>query len=200
MSHRSIQLWSGTISLLTGILWSIGTLILYLASQYNIGSSLAGEALRFSSSLCFILVIVALYRPQIQPSGKMGFVSFILAMLGSALNIIPEYLLLSALSGSSSAVLEMSNPSWIASITPYAYMIGMVWFGISTLFSGVFPIWGAFLFTAGLFLTSLTSINEVFPFILLPIGAFLGGVGLVWMGWMMLRLTSQDEPKYKLPQ
>jgi len=187
MSDKNIFRWGGFVSILTGILWVSGTLLLYLATQYDIGTALLGQALRFSSSLFFVLTITALYSSQFRQSGKMGFVSFVLAVLGVSLNVIPEYLLLSALAGSSSAVLEMNNASPVALITTYTYLIGTAWFGIATFFAGVLPKWGALFFAVGVILSAMPNLNEVFPLILFPIGAFLGGSGLIWMGWALLK-------------
>lgn len=187
MSNKGLLLWSCLVSVLTGALWGIGTLLLYLFTQYHLGNAVFGESLRFSSSLFLILTVVALYRLQVQQSGKMGFVSFILAILGAALNIIPEYLLLSALSGSSGAAIEMGTSSLVASIIIFTYVIGTSWFGIASFYSGILPKWGALLFIVGVILSSMPNLNEAFPHILLPVGAFLGGVGLCWMGWSLLK-------------
>ena len=187
MGDKNIFRWGGFVSILAGILWVNGTLLLYLATQYDIGTALLGQVLRFSSSLFFVLTITALYSSQFRQSGKMGFVSFVLAVLGVSLNVIPEYLLLSALAGSSSAVLEMNNASPVALITTYTYLIGTAWFGIATFFASVLPKWGALFFAVGVILSAMPNLNEVFPLILFPIGAFLGGSGLIWMGWALLK-------------
>ena len=196
MNIKNLFRWGGLVSILTGALWAVGTLLLYFAAQYHAGPPVFGEALRFSFSLGLILTMMALYGAQIRQSGRMGFVSFVLAVLGSSLSVIPEYLVLSALAGSTNAAVELSNQSVVASITSYAFIIGMTWFSTATFFAGVLPKWGAFLLGVGVILSAMPNLYKVFPLILFPLGAVLGGAGLIWMGVALFR----NKPDLQVPQ
>ena len=196
MSEKNLFRWGGLVCILTGILWAVGTLLLYLATQYHGGPPLLGETLRFSSTVGLILAIMALYLAQFQQSGRMGLVSFFLAIVGISLSVIPEYLVLSALAGSTNAAVELNNGSIVASITSYTFVIGMAWFGTATFFAGVLPKWGALLLAVGVALGAVQNLYDVFPLFLFPLGAIIGGFGLVWMGLALFK----NGHRFGLPQ
>jgi len=138
------------------------------------------------------LALVSLYFRQVEESGRLGFVGFVMAYIGAVLFSsvqFDEALLWRILAKEAPAFLDLTGPmftspgfSTIYLLMGVLYILGFVLFGIATIRGGVFPraaavllIIGVPLFAGGFFL----------PQLLRTVGAVLAGVGLVWMGLSM---------------
>jgi len=138
------------------------------------------------------LALVSLYFSQVEESGRLGFVGFLMAFIGSVLFSsvqFDEAVLWRILAEEAPALLDLAGPmftspgfSTIYLIMGVLYILGFVLFGIASIRSGVFPRAAAVLLVIGV---PLFAGGFLLPQLLRTVGAVLAGVGLVWMGLSM---------------
>lgn len=134
------------------------------------------------------LALISLYSKQVEESGRLGLIGFLMALIGSILFSsvqFDEALLWRIFAKDAPALLDLavlmfSNPGFSTAYLAMGvlYILGYVLFGIATLRGGVSPripalmlIMGVPLFASGVFL----------PQLLCTVGAIIAGAGLIWM-------------------
>ena len=142
-------------------------------------------------AVLLVFALLAVYHFDIEQEGKTGFVAFVIAMIGTILAVIPEYLLLSAAGGSSNAAIEFGNIVVLRDVGAVVYMVGYLWFGITIFFSGSLSRWGALALTVGMILRAIPTLFNHLPDFTALMGAILGGTGLIWLAVSLLRATDR---------
>lgn len=128
----------------------------------------------------------------------MGLAGFLFIHLGATLSLIPAYLILAQLAG------QIDNnralmASWVdipvGRISLYMVLLGILLFGISVIRAEVFPRWSGWLLVIGLALLLPSQFqSQAYLFsIFWVIGATFQGVGLAWMGLILLKRKSAEE-------
>ena len=87
-------------------------------------------------SVLLVFALLAVYHFDIEQAWKTGFFAFVVAMIGTILAVIPEYLLLSAAGGSSNAAIELVNIVVLRNAGAIVYIVGYLWFGTAIFFNG----------------------------------------------------------------
>ena len=186
MTNQTFQKWCVFVLFLTAALWITGSLLEYLAIQFGTDTALIGQALRFGWAVLLVFGLLAIYHFDIERASKMGFFAFVTAMTGTILKVIPEYLLLSSLTGLNNAAIELETASPIRLIATLIYVLGYMWFGVAIFHNGSFSKWGAVLYTLGSIIGAIPGLAHDVPIFLSPLGALSGGAGLIWLGLSLL--------------
>ncbi len=200
MTMSKLQVWGGVLTAFVGallVLFGVLPVIMLPTSEPLIEWVLDADwsllnGLALIMTVLTPLALVSLYFRQVEESGRLGFVGFVMAFIGAVLFSsvqFDEALLWRILAREAPALLDLTGPmftspgfSMIYLLMGVLYILGFVLFGIATIRGGVFPraaavllIIGVPLFAGGFFL----------PQLLRTVGAVLAGVGLVWMGLSM---------------
>ncbi len=142
-------------------------------------------------AVLLVFALLAVYHFDIEQEGKTGFFAFVIAMTGTILGVIPEYLLLSAAGGSSNAAIEFGNILILRNVGTIVYMVGYLWFGVTIFFSGSLSRWGALTLTLGVVLGAIPTLFHDLPDFTALTGAISGGTGLAWLAVSLLRVTDR---------
>ena len=197
MTTFKLQVWGGVLTAIVGaflVLFGILPIIMLPTSEPLIQWVLDADwpalnGLALIMTVLTPLALISLYSKQVQESGRLGLIGFVMAFIGSVLFSsvqFDEALLWRIFAKEAPALLDPAGPmfrnpgfSMIYLVMGILYILGFVLFGIATIRGGVFPrvaaillIFGVPLFASGVFL----------PQFLRTIGAILAGVSLVWMG------------------
>jgi hypothetical protein len=140
-----------------------------------------------AAHVALVFALVALYAAQAERSGLLGSLGMVRGVVGTTL---VSGVVLVEIAGASRAevdvVLGTGVPSALAVLGGWAFLIGLIVFGIATMRAGVFPRWaGLFLivgdvvFGAASFAGAAAIISEI-------IGALITCAALVWLGLSLL--------------
>jgi len=179
--------WGAPFVLLTGLILAIDAAL----NMFG-GLSLASGITHLLSYTALLLTSALLYSAHGERVRATGFAALLLTQLGAALYIIPAYLIVAQLSGALDNN-RMLTASWqdipVGRIGSYLSILGMFLFGVEAVRSGVFPSWSGWLVMAGiaLALPFAFTIQAYFLGIFWVLGAILEGIGIVRMGWSLLK-------------
>ncbi len=191
MSARVFRKWCVFILITTGILWAAGAALGYLAIRFDLIAPVTGQTMLLAKAVLLVFALLAVYHFDIEQAGKTGFFAFVLAMIGTILAVIPEYLLLSVARGSGNAATELGNITALRNAGALIYIFGYLWFGITISFSGSLSRWGALAFTLGIILGTIPALLHGLPDYTALVGAIFGGTGLVWLAVSLSRVTEK---------
>ena len=200
MTISKLQVWGGTLTMVVGIflgLFGILPMIMLPSSEPLIEWVLDPDWTSLNSLALIMtvltpLALVSLYSKQVKESGRLGFIGFQMAFIGSVLFSsvqFDEALLWRILAAGAPSLLDLNGPmfkntgfSTIYLVMGVLYILGFILFGVATMRGGVFPriaavllILGVPLFASGVFL----------PQLFRTIGAILAGTSFVWMGFRL---------------
>jgi hypothetical protein len=167
----------------------------------------------FALALCFFgtLGLTGLYVRQVEQSGWLGFVGYLMLTLWLAMVMgftFIEVFILPIMSTVSPAFVEgfvgmfTNTPSTIDlgalptiwTISGPLYLLGGIVFGIATFRAGVFPRWAALLLAVG---TAAGPAAILFPPEYVGLVAVPVGIALAWLGWALWserRTLAKTEP------
>jgi hypothetical protein len=195
MSGGRLVRWAGLAGAISGLLL-VATDIVTWAAFYNQPPSVVGASSAWVITLSLevlaaylgFLALVGLYARQATQSGGFGFASFIVASLGTALNIgvvwagafIVPSLTAVAPQFIDAGELAPSGTLAVGSISAMLLLtVGWGLFGIASLRAKVLPTAPSWLLILGAILTLVLGIAE------LPLDAVVFGMALVWLGWWL---------------
>ncbi len=200
MTTSKLQVWGGVLTAIVGallVLFGVLPVVMLPTSEPLIEWVLDADwsllnGLALIMTVLTPLALVSLYFSQVEESGRLGFVGFLMAFIGSVLFSsvqFDEAVLWRILAEEAPALLDLAGPmftspgfSTIYLIMGVLYILGFVLFGIASIRSGVFPRAAAVLLVIGV---PLFAGGFLLPQLLRTVGAVLAGVGLVWMGLSM---------------
>ena len=185
--------WGAPFVILTAILLALNAYI----NTFG-GLTLTSGVVHLLSYTTMILGMVILYTAQAGRGGGIGLAGFSFTHLGATFSLIPAYLILAQLAG------QIDNnralmASWvdipIGRISLYMVLLGILLFGISVIRAEVFPRWSGWLLVIGLALLLPSQFqSQAYLFsIFWVIGATFQGMGLAWMGLILLKRKSAEE-------
>jgi len=193
MKTQSLIRWSGLLSIVTAVLF-----VLFGLLRIG-GPNLLGWVLSFLFIVVLVFAMIGLYAAQVEQSGWLGLVAFVLSALGAILISTGNLLSIAEFSGVSGAqAVETfySTTVPLVIITPLCFFGGQLLFGIATLRAGVLPRWAGILLSVG-------AVGTFFGFFVLPpptllLGIILFASALAWMGWALWskkgRMEIQPKP------
>jgi hypothetical protein len=156
------------------------------------GLSLTSSVTHLASYTALVLIPLVLHAAHGERAGGWGFAGFLCTQLGAALYIITAYLIFAQLSGAIDNN-RMLMASWedipVGRVGGYMTTLGVFLFGVEAIRSEVFPRWSGWLVVIGiaLALPFTFTIQAYFLGIFWVLGAIVEGVGLGWMGWILLK-------------
>jgi hypothetical protein len=188
--------WSGLISLLAGVLYAVGALL------HPVGEGLAAVSspnwvpahlIYWVAVMLMQLGLVGVYARQVEQTGWLGLVGFVLAFVGTAL--VSSILLyvstaLPLIAGEAQTIFDQAAtpPVFLLPVFVLGFGLGWILLGVATMRAGVLPRWSGLLLIIGV---TLFVSSEALPFeatlahILVTVGDIIFGLGLVWMGYVL---------------
>ena len=207
MTTSKLQVWGGVLTAVVGallVLFGVLPIIMLPTSEPLIEWVLDADwsllnGLALIMTVLAPLALVSLYFRQVEESGRLGFVGFVMAYIGAVLFSsvqFDEALIWRILATEAPALLDLTGPmftspgfSTIYLLMGVLYILGFVLFGIATIRGGVFPRAAAILLIIGV---PLFAAGFLLPQLLRTFGAVLAGAGLIWMGLSMRGEESDD--------
>ncbi len=194
MSPSNLVRWSGLAALAGGVLLVVGDLLgLTLGGDFAetaaTGTFVVQQLMFLFATVLVLLGLFGLYTSQSEAAGVLGVVGFLLAFLGTALLAgfsWAQAFVVPFIATQSPALLETEPLGSILSFLTFT--AGWLVFGIATLRAGVYPRAAAIVLIIG----------AVLPFIgfILPASAFIFGIGVAWLGFVLFagRGASTEQP------
>ncbi len=190
MKIETLIRYTAISAIATALLLALGGLST-LGPDGGLGSPLA-PALYYLGLVLIVPSYMGLYAAQAIELQRLGFIGFVLGILGAILYSAPVYVLFAGTSG-----VQTWHDVWffamgrglLLPVGPTLFLVGSILFGIAIRRAGLLPAWSGVLLAAGSFLWLLAFwLSALSPLIgaLLPLGNILSGVGLAWMARSLL--------------
>jgi hypothetical protein len=180
MKTQTLIRWSGLLAIVAAVLNALFGLL------WIGGPTLLGWVPSFLFFVVLVFAMIGLYAAQVEHSGWLGLVAFVLSALGAMVMSTGNLLSIAEFSGVSGAqaVEDFYSTTVPFSImAPLCFFSGLLLFGISTLRSGVFPRWAGILLSVGAVITFVFIL--AFAPLAFVFGIMLLSAALAWMGWAL---------------
>ncbi len=196
MTTSNLIRWSGLAAIASGLSLVVAEFVTLGFFGYDFSTTATTGAYALYSVLIMItgvllpLGLVGLYARQLEASGPLGLVGFVVAFAGTVL--VAGFFWTSAFIA---PVLAVEAPELLAvrSLPGFfrsflVFGLGWLLFGVATLRAGVYPRIAAVLLIVGALLTVIR----------LPLTSVVLGAAVAWMGWYVLvtgRGTPDESPE-----
>jgi hypothetical protein len=180
MTAQKLIRWSGLLSIVAAVLFMLFGLLRMG------GPNLRGWVFSFLFFIVLVFAVIGLYVVQVEPSGWLGLVAFVLSALGAMLMSTGNLLSIAEFSGVREAqAVETfySTTVPLGIIAPLCFFGGQLLFGIATLRAGVLPRGAGILLSVGAVVTPVGFFT--LPPLALLLGIVLFASALAWMGWAL---------------
>ena len=153
------------------------------------------------------LGLIGLYARQVEETGRLGLVGFVLAFVGGAFASTTQYVtstVIPLIAAQAPALFDqaMTPPPFAPPVFVLGFVLGHVLFGLATMRAGVLPHWSGLLVIIGIVLfflgevsflaqrLAVPALQQVFELIrrlrvIVLFGDVAFGLGLVWMGYAL---------------
>ena len=153
------------------------------------------------------LGLIGLYARQVEETGWLGLVGFVLAFVGGAFASTTQYVtstVIPLIAAQAPALFDqaMTPPPFAPPVFVLGFVLGHVLFGLATMRAGVLPHWSGLLMMIGIVLffvgevsflaqrLAVPALQQVFELIrrlrvIVLFGDVAFGLGLVWMGYAL---------------
>jgi hypothetical protein len=187
MSGAVVLRWGGVVLALSAVAFGLGGVLVAVDSAGGLGGPQAGLAY-YTGLVLAPPGLAALYGAQIGQTGKLGLVGYVLASMGAVLYATGAFLILPI-----ADQIPAAHDLWIYAmarvpVIPLGgalFLVGSGLLGVAAVRARVLPRWAAMLYTAGAVLWLVAFFGGTGLAFLLPIANWIGGIGLVWIGWIL---------------
>lgn len=195
MSGSNFIRWTGLSLLVSGVLVALGT-ILHPPGEFadfDWSLSTIAHSLVLVSLWLVILGLFGLYARQVEETGVLGLIGFILVFITTA-----SFAGLIYFEAFIQPVLAVEAPEFVEGVfagesyggaldvilppTGLLLILGWLLFGIGIIRAGILPRWAAVLALIG---AVPLGIAPLLPLIIVKIGGVVVGLGLVWLGYAL---------------
>ena len=195
MSTANLIRWSGVAGFLAGLLYALGALL------HPVGEDLVSvtdpkwvpsHLVYWASAILLLFSLVGLYARQTEKSGWLGFVGFILALIGTAMvgsiffissTVIPLVAV-----GSPDFFEQASTPPAFIPVIIVGFVLGYILFGIATMRAGIFSRWSGLMLIIGssfFLISEMPLFDRTLSHLIVTVGDVIFGIGFVWMGYAL---------------
>ena len=174
----------------------VGAILLFLGHLINTlinggAITLAGQSLIFAAHSLLVLAFIGIYNKYFLTLGRTGTIGVILSIIGSiAVCSIVFVEIAQASMVDTALIFNAPVVNYIHSVGPLLFVFGLIFLGIAILklqsilrWAGAVLLFGNFVFIAGSFLASLSSVTSIF-------GAFFTASGFIWLGYSLIDLKN----------
>ena len=169
-----------------------GLLFLSIPIWFLFISETVGYYVDYLGTFLILLGLFGFYLYQIKTTGKLGFISFMIAFLGTVLWSGYKWLSTFVLPD-----LQVYAPELLDNVPPtvdlgmvislYLFIFGWLLFAIVTAWKGMLPTWGAIILAIGL-------VSDFLPY-LGYIAQPLVGIGIAWLGYVLWKKNKDTDLK-----
>ncbi len=196
MSTAKLIRWSGLISILAGGLYALGALLHPVGEDLNAYLSpnwVPAHQVYWVSAKLMLFGLLGLYARQVEETGWLGLVGFVLAFIGTVLvsgifAMASTVVHLVAVQAPALFDQAVTPPTFAVLVLVLGYILGYVLFGIATTRAGVFPRGSGLLLIIGsvmFFISESVSLNASLSHVIVTIGDVIFGASFVWMGFAL---------------
>jgi len=196
MSTAKLISWSGLISILAGVLYALGALL------HPVGEDLAAYAspkwvpahqVYWVSAMLMLFGLVGLYARQVEKTGWLGLVGFVLAFIGTVLVdsiFVMASTVIHLVAVQAPALFDQAGapPTFGVLVVVLGFILGYILFGVATMRAGVLPRWSGLLLIIGsamFMISEAVPLNASLSHLIVTIGDVIFGAGFVWMGFAL---------------
>jgi hypothetical protein len=184
-STRFITLFGGISSLICGVLLFLAHLLNYFGKTAY--GTVYGSTLIYIAHILLVFVFIGIYHVLSNRTDLLFIFGMILSTLGT---IVISSIVFVEIAGSVNVniqpVFDSELPNTIRTIGSLMFVLGMLLFGTSIIRSKMLPAFGGILLILGTVIFALASMAGDTEAIITVIGAFLTGVGFVWISFPIL--------------
>jgi hypothetical protein len=196
MSTAKLIRWSGLISILAGVLYALGALLHPVGENLAAYSSpkwVPAHQVYWASAMLMLFGLVGLYARQVEKTGLLGLVGFVLAFIGTILVnsiffMVSTVIHLVAVQAPALFDQAAAPPTFGVLILVLGFILGYILFGIATMRAGVLPRWSGLLLIIGsamFMISEAVPLNASLSHLIVTIGDVIFGAGFVWMGFAL---------------
>ncbi len=196
MSTARLIRWSGLISILAGVLYALGALLHPVGEDLDAYLSpkwVPAHQVYWISAMLMLFGLVGLYARQVEKTGWLGLVGFVLAFIGTVVVngiFVMASTVVHLVAVQAPALFDqaVTPPTFGVLVLVLGYILGYALFGIATMRAGVLPRGSGLLLIIGsvMFLISESApLNASLSHLIVTIGDVIFGASFVWMGFAL---------------
>jgi hypothetical protein len=188
--------WSGLASLFAGVLYALAAFL------HPVGEDLAAYAspkwvpahqVYWVSAMLMLFGLVGLYARQVEKTGWLGLVGFVLAFIGTVLVdsifvMASTVIHLVALQAPALFDQAAAPPTFGVLVVVLGFSLGYILFGIATMRADVLPRWSGLLLIIGVsffMISEAPLFDRSLSHAIVTVGDVVFGLGLAWMGFAL---------------
>lgn len=183
-------------SIVAGVLYALGAVLhpvgegldAYLSPKW-----VPAHQVYWVAAILMLLGLVGLYARQVERTGWLGLVGFVLAFIGTVLvtgifAMVSTVIHLVAVHAPALFDQAVTPPTYGVIVLVLGYILGYVLFGIATTRAGVLPRGSGLLLIIGslmFFVSESVPLNASLSHLIVTIGDVIFGASFVWMGFAL---------------
>lgn len=188
--------WSGLASVLAGVLYALGALLHPVGEDlaaYTSPKWVPAHQVYWVSAMLMLFGLVGLYARQVEKTGWLGLVGFVLAFIGTVLVdsiFVMASTVIHLVAVQAPALFDQAAapPTFGVLVVVLGFILGYILFGIATMRAGVLPRWSGLLLIIGsamFMISEAVPLNASLSHLIVTIGDAIFGAGFVWMGFAL---------------
>jgi hypothetical protein len=183
--NKVFKLSGGISAILSGVLLLSGHLLDYF-SGFDQGTVI-GKSIVFIAHIIAVFAFVGIYEFQGQRNRSLGLLGMILSCVGTIIVSSIVYVEIASASGVNAvSVFNQTVPSFIRTVGPLMFVVGMLMLGISIMLVNILPRVGGLLLIAGDLIFAISSLLGNLEPIFSVIGSAITCAGFVFLGVSLL--------------
>jgi hypothetical protein len=196
MSAANLIRRSGLISILAGALYALGA-ILHPAGEdiaaYTSPNWVTAHLVYWVSAILMLFGLIGLYARQVEKTGWLGLVGFVLAFIGTAF-VGGIFFMVSTvtpiIAKEMPALFDQTATPSTATVLVIVlgFSLGYILFGIATMRAKVLPRWSGLLLIIGVsffMISEAPLFDRTLSHLIVTVGDVVFGLGLAWMGYAL---------------
>ena len=196
MSAANLIRWSGLISILAGVLYAFGA-ILHPAGEdlaaYTSPNWVIAHQVYWAAAMLMLFGLVGVYARQVEKTGWLGLVGFVLAFIGTAyvgsIFLMVSTVVPTVVKEMPALFDQVGTPSTATVlVVALGFSLGYILFGIATMRAKVLPRWSGLLLILGVsffMISEAPLFDRMFSHVIVTVGDILFGFGVAWMGYAL---------------
>jgi hypothetical protein len=196
MSAANLIRRSGLISILAGALYALGAILHPVGEDlaaYTSPNWVIAHQVYWAAAILMLFGLVGLYARQVEKTGWLGLVGFVLAFIGTAF-VGGIFFMVSTvtpiIAKEMPALFDQAatpSPATVL-VVVLGFSLGYILFGIAAMRAKVLPRWSGFLLIIGVsffMISEAPLFDRMFSHVIVTIGDVLFGCGVAWMGYAL---------------
>ena len=196
MSTANLIRWSGLISILAGMLYALAAILHPVGEDiaaYTSPNWVPAHLVYWVSAILMLFGLVGLYARQVEKTGWLGLVGFVLAFIGTVF-VSSIFFMVSTviplIAAETPALFDQAAtpPTGAVLVVVLGFSLGYILFSVATMRAGVLPRWSGLLLIIGVsffMISEAPLFDRTLSHVIVTVGDVVFGLGLAWMGYAL---------------